>query len=128
MVKYLTNQRKTLLSYLSEHPDEQISAKQIASELESSGISLSAVYRNLSDLEAEEKVKRCQKAGTREVLYQYIAAESCAGCLHLSCSRCGKTIHMHTAQADALVKQVEEKEAFLIDKGNTVLCQSCQKK
>lgn len=32
MAKYLTRQRKRLLAYLSEHTDEQMTARQIAAE------------------------------------------------------------------------------------------------
>ena len=51
MAKYLTRQRKRLLEYLSEHTDEQMTARQIADALTADNISISAVYRNLSALE-----------------------------------------------------------------------------
>ena len=82
MLNYSTRQRKALLAYLSRHPDELLSARQIAAALEQEKISLSAVYRNLAQLEAEEKVRRSSKTGTREVYYQYLAAECCKGALH----------------------------------------------
>ena len=49
--KYMTKQRKALLSYLSSHADEKLSAKQLEEALCCEGISISAVYRNLSELE-----------------------------------------------------------------------------
>lgn len=55
MPKYSTQQRKALLHYLSEHPDEHLSTRQIAQALAAEKISLSAVYRNLAALEAEGK-------------------------------------------------------------------------
>lgn len=55
MSSYSTRQRKALLAYLSRHPDELLSARQIADALADEKISLSAVYRNLAQLEAEEK-------------------------------------------------------------------------
>ena len=58
MAKYLTRQRKRLLEYLSEHTDEQMSARQIADALAADEISVSAVYRNLSALEEEGLLKR----------------------------------------------------------------------
>ena len=58
MSRYSTKQRKSLLAYLSAHPDELLSTRQIADALQHEKISLSAVYRNLSELEAEEKVRR----------------------------------------------------------------------
>lgn len=65
MSSYSTQQRKALLAYLSRHPDELLSARQIADALADEKISLSAVYRNLAQLEAEEKVRRSSKSGTR---------------------------------------------------------------
>ena len=112
MTKYRTKQRQTLLAFLSCHPDEQLSAKQIAAPLKEEGVSMSAVYRNLSELEAEGKVKRYSKPGARDVFYQYIAP--CRGCLHLSCT---------------LVRQLAETEAFRLDLGNTILyglCKNCR--
>ena len=47
MARYLTRQRKQLLKYLSEHTDEQMTARQIADALTAESISISAVYRNL---------------------------------------------------------------------------------
>ena len=64
MSSYSTQQRKALLAYLSRHPDELLSARQIADALADEKISLSAVYRNLAQLEAEEKVRRSSKSGT----------------------------------------------------------------
>ena len=85
MARYLTRQRKQLLEYLSEHTDEQMTARQIADALTAESISISAVYRNLSALEEEGILKRSIRENTREVYYQYIAAEECKDSLHLSC-------------------------------------------
>ena len=74
MAKYVTKQRRQLLDYLSRHTDEQMTARQIADALTQENISLSAVYRNLSDLEADGLLKRSVREGTRDVFYQYIAA------------------------------------------------------
>ena len=91
MPKYMTKQRKTLLSYLSGHADEKLSARQIEADLKQEGISISAVYRNLSELEKEGKVRRVNQSGSREVFYQYTDSAHCKECLHLSCEKCGKT-------------------------------------
>lgn len=128
MPRYSTRQRKALLAYLSVHPDELLTSRQIADALQGEGISLSAVYRNLSDLEGEEKVRRCTKSGSREVFYQYMAAEQCQGALHMTCVRCGKTFHMKEGSAAALARQVARSEAFTLDLADTVLygtCRSC---
>ena len=51
MSKYSTKQRELLLLYLSEHVDEKISVKQIVEALKKEKISLSAIYRNLAEIE-----------------------------------------------------------------------------
>jgi len=129
MPKYMTKQRKLLTDYLSLHADESISAGQIADAL-SDRISKSAVYRNLSAMEAEGKVRRIVSGSSREIFYQYADAHACEGCLHLSCTKCGKTIHMQKQIADELVDSVALNDNFSIDKGETVIygvCAECGK-
>ena len=46
MSGYNTKQRRALLAFLGEHPDELLTAHQMADALAEKQISLSAVYRN----------------------------------------------------------------------------------
>lgn len=126
MPKYMTKQRKALIEYLSNHTDEQLSARQIASDLADQGISLSAVYRNLSKMKDEGLLKICPKSGSREAFYQYIASDECSDRLHLSCKICGKTFHMKKADAERLIDQIAKNENFKLDKKETVLCGICE--
>ena len=128
MPKYMTKQRKILTDYLSKHTDENLSAGQIAQAL-SEQISKSAVYRNLSDMEAEGKLHRVAGGGGREVIYRYSDEHKCFGYLHLSCKSCGKTVHMEKKIADELVTSVAASDHFSIDKSDTViygLCADCK--
>ena len=129
MPKYMTKQRKALLAFLEQHADEELSAKIIESELGGMGVSISAVYRNLSDLEKEGKVRRVSKSGSREVYYLYTDAHECRECLHLSCKKCGKTYHMNAECADKLINTLAQSDDFTIDKSETVLygvCKDCK--
>ena len=129
MAKYVTKQRRQLLEYLSRHTDEQMTARQIANALAADSISISAVYRNLSDLEADGLLKRSVREGTRDVFYQYIAAEECKDSLHLSCRVCGKSIHLGDAEAERLLHSTLESTGFQIDKSETILygvCADCR--
>ena len=54
MSGYNTKQRRALLAFLGEHPDELLTARQMADALAEKQISLSAVYRNLAQLEAQK--------------------------------------------------------------------------
>ena len=130
MAKYVTKQRRQLLDYLSRHTDEQMTARQIADALTQENISLSAVYRNLSDLEADGLLKRSVREGTRDVFYQYIATEECKDSLHLSCRVCGKSIHLDNAEAERLLDSTLKSTGFQIDKSETILygvCADCRK-
>ena len=130
MAKYVTKQRRQLLDYLSRHTDEQMTARQIADALTQENISLSAVYRNLSDLEADGLLKRSVREGTRDVFSQYIATEECKDSLHLSCRVCGKSIHLDNAEAERLLDSTLKSTGFQIDKSETILygvCADCRK-
>ncbi len=130
MIRYTTKQRRELLHYLALHADETLNARQIAQALAQKQISKSAVYRNLCALEQDGAVRRVAVAGQREVYYRYADADECRACLHLSCKQCGKTFHMHTAQADALIDRIASEEHFAVDRTETVLyglCDQCRK-
>ena len=130
MADYWTRQRKRLLAYLSEHRDEQVTARQIAQDLTGEEISISAVYRNLSALEERGFLKRSVRENTREIYYQYIAAEECKGRLHLSCLICGKSIHLGVSETEQLIQNTMNSTGFWIEKSETILygvCASCRK-
>lgn len=128
MKKYDTRQRDYLISFLNQHPDQLLSVRQIAQELCAQQISLSAVYRNLSQLEAEGLIRKSVKPGSREAYYQYVGAEDCHSHLHLSCTRCGKTFHMDAEHTAQLTRAKSELDGFDLDILKTVLygiCQNC---
>ncbi len=130
MPKYMTRQRKILLDFLLEHADEALSAASIIDALAGESISVSAIYRNLADLEREGKLKRSTKSGIQEAYYRYADAEKCRGHLHLSCVQCGKTFHMEQEDADRLADKLAETEGFALNRSDTVLyglCSECQK-
>ena len=110
---------------MGEHPDELLTARQMADALAEKQISLSAVYRNLARLEAEEKMRRSSKSGTREVYYQYLDAESCKGALHMHCVKCGRTFHMASGNAVLFAKHLAQSEQFTLDAADTVLYGTC---
>ena len=129
MAKYSTRQRDLLLSYLEAHADEQMSIQKIASDLEEQKVSSSAVYRNLFELEKENRVKRCIRDNSREVLYQYIDLPECRSSLHLMCRVCGRMFHLEPEQTNKLVEHVEKAQGFVIDKSETILygvCKDCR--
>ncbi len=130
MAKYVTKQRQLLLAYLEQHPDELLSAHQIADALAEEKISVSAIYRNFAELEAEGKVRRTSRHGERNLYFQYTDAEHCRENLHLSCQRCGKTYHLNPKLADVIAQGLANTEEFEINMANTVIygiCSACAK-
>lgn len=128
MPKYETKQRKALLSLLCDNADKPISAADMVKSIQ--GISLSAVYRNLTVLQYEGKVQRISVAGSKKVYYRYTGAKECEKHLHLSCSKCGKTFHMNVLDTHSLIDNVLTGSNFKVDSANTVLygvCGNCEK-
>ncbi|MBQ6056261.1 MAG: transcriptional repressor [Treponema sp.] len=126
---YSTEQRNILLTYLQTNPDTVFSAKQIAQSLADKNISRSAVYRNLAQLESEQKIKRVVKNGSHEAYYQFYDITACRNHIHLSCTKCGKIFHMEGNDADRLSQMLNGNEGFELNKSETViygLCKECK--
>lgn len=129
MTKYSTDQRKKILNFFSIHPHELFSAKQLFEVLDDRHISISTIYRNLSELEKSGQISRCNKSGTREAFFKFTDLDSCKECIHLSCKKCGKVFHMDKAATDDLIVKTAENEKFLIEQSDSVLygvCGNCQ--
>ena len=127
MSKYATEQRKLLMLFLQCNPDKRFSAREIADALSDAEISQSAVYRNLAFLEKEGKVSRSVREGKRESVYQFVAADACRSCLHLSCTKCGTICHMKAAEIESILPN----NGFTLDRQKTVLygvCHECAEK
>ena len=131
MPRYNTRQRALLTEYLRERPDQEFTAKEIAEALVPKGISVSAVYRNLADLEDEGLLKRRTLPGSREIRYRYLGDAHCAESLHLSCKVCGKTIHMSGQETEFFVRTILANDRFELDRHETVLygtCRQCRRR
>lgn len=126
LMTYNTEQRTVLLNFLNENPDKTFSAKEIAQALSSKNISKSSVYRNLAELESEQKIKRVTKAGSKESFYQFFDNSECKNHIHLSCTKCGKIFHLESEQTEWLVNQVEEADGFEISRSETTLYGTCK--
>ena len=128
MLKYFTEQRKLISDYLESRKDECITAQEIADAL-SLTVSKSAVYRNLAALEQEGKVVRVTLAGGRSFGYRYAGSHACAGKIHISCVRCGKTEHVSSRTATAFEQALATEDGFSLNKSECLLygiCKSCR--
>ena len=129
-MSYQTEQRKILLDFFSKNKDKIFSAEEISNKLKDSNISVSAVYRNLNSLEKSGKVRKSAKSGDTRAYYQYVDCDSCKGHLHMSCKKCGKTLHLNNADETLLINRVLQNSNFEINTNDTVLygvCKNCKK-
>ena len=137
MSKYQTEQKKKLLSYMSEHQNEQFSAEQLSEIMERAGENdagktpgKSTVYRLVSDMAAEGTLRRFPNGGGRGWLYQYHRMPDCSGHLHLKCEKCGALLHLECGMSDDLLRHIEEEHGFKVDNNATVLyglCAACRR-
>ncbi len=124
--KYETRQRQYLRDFLRAHVDEQLSVNEIYEALKDSGLSRSAIYRNLAALEKEGRIYKHSRAGSRQTLYRYSDEFVCGGALHMCCRKCGRTFHMAPEHADEIVKYVIKREHFVIDVEDTIVYGTCE--
>ena len=130
MQVYATKQRKALLDFLSAHADETLSAKDISLALSDKGISESAVYRNLISLEKDNAVQRLTVSGSKKIFYRYSMAKECMSHLHLSCVKCGKTMHVGEKLTNNFINRVIRESGFDIDVANSAIygiCRDCSR-
>ncbi|GEM_PF-84574 len=126
-MSYATEQRKLILDYFIGKTDESVTALEIAEAL-SSFVSKSAIYRNLALMEKEGEIVRVQKGKDRAVAYRYAASGKCAGKIHISCLRCGKTEHVSAEAAAPFERALKEKDGFSLSRGECLLygvCKDC---
>lgn len=128
MAKYMTEQRRKLIAFLQENPDRQLSAREIADHFGEDNISLSAVYRNLSALEEDNLITVVFREGVRDKYYRCLLSDECKCCIHLTCSKCGKSIHLNKSAANTLIAGTQKFDGFKIDTSKSVLygiCKNC---
>ncbi len=131
MVKYKTEQRKKLVELISRHNHHSFSAQDIFSEIGSKDISMSAIYRNLAELEDEGiicKVSDKKRAGT---LFQYVNPKSCRGIIHLKCEECDNTYHLTSYISKMIFDMAEDEFNFKTNNSSAFLygkCEECLKK
>ena len=128
----MTAQRKLLFRYFSEHPDVSVTARQLCDVLNNGdqvNIGLSSIYRNLAALTKAGFILQTISQDSKEAQYRYVSPETCGHRLHLTCLRCGKTVHMTQKLSDRLLTDILRVEDFAVDENQTTvygLCRDCR--
>lgn len=125
MKKYMTTQRRLLLSFLEEHPHQQYSVEELAEQLcHHQNISISSIYRNISQMAAEGLVQRFAVDHSRQFLYQYLGGGDCDSHIHLKCQHCGQIFHVDDALLAELLAALSGN--FEVDLRKTIVYGSCK--
>lgn len=127
MAEYNTEQKKLLLDFLEKNHDSAYTIEEIANELKSSGagVGKSTVYRLMTRLVEEKRVKRQLADGSRKAIYRIVLDEHCHNHLHLQCITCGKVLHLDEKISDKLLDTVKRLNDFSVSEEDTVLMGKC---
>lgn len=127
MKDYHTEQRNLLRGCFEAHPHQYFSARELADLLEGS-VSLSAVYRNLSAMEAAGQIGAEVTSGETTRRYRLASHPVCAHHVHFSCTKCGCLSHLSETETKKIWRLLAA-SGLRLDVGKTVLnglCAACQ--
>lgn len=130
-MSYKTKQRDVILKFFEKNHDKNFTVTEIFENVKNENISLSAIYRNLAELEKAGKVRKLSKNGSTSAYYQFIGCEKCSGHVHLSCIDCGKTVHLSSADSNFISSNVLKNSHFDPDASGAVIfgmCSACSRK
>ena len=129
MSEYNTEQKRALLELLKKNCDRAYSIDSIVDMLNdslgSSAPGKSTVYRLMTKLVKDGRVKRFVKGQTRGFVYQIIKNDHCHYHLHLKCTECGRLLHLDEKTSDELLEKVARVQNFAVSEDDTVLFGRC---
>ncbi len=129
MAEYKTEQKKILLDFLRTNSENSYTIEEIIAELsksESESVpAKSTVYRLMTKLVEEKKVRRQAGDSGRRFVYRIIADDHCRYHLHLQCTKCGKVLHLDEKLSDTLLESVKVANNFAVSEEDTVLMGKC---
>ncbi len=123
--KYKTKQRDEILHFFEENMGECFSVRDVISCVSAGE---ATVFRTVSSLTEQGKLKRYTGARGECAYYQYNACPCEDSHIHLKCEDCGRIIHMDCDFMNEIVSHFKLDHSFLIDSARTVIygkCESC---
>ncbi len=125
--KYQTEQRKRMLVLFENSNHHSLSAQEIAEMLKDENVSMSAIYRNLADMEKSGLICKVSEKNRAGALYQYVNPHSCRGIIHLKCESCDQTYHLDKCVSDMIFAMAENNFSFHLSSSMPILFGQCQK-
>lgn len=125
MNKYKTEQRKKILDFFQGNYHQSLSAQDIYESLRNDDVSMSAIYRNLTDMEIDGLICKVSEIGKNGVYYQYIHPNKCVGSIHLKCKNCNMTMHLNQHIAQMMINYAKDEHGFSINQIGSFLYGTC---
>lgn len=127
MSKYQTEQRKKLITLFENSPHQTLSAQDIAATLCDQGISVSAIYRNLSEMVEDGILCKVSEKNRSGSLYQYMDPHHCAGIIHFKCDSCDATYHLDRHISQMIMNIAQDNFSFETNGTAAFLYGKCSK-
>lgn len=129
---YKTQGKNKLEAFLSSHPDTHFTVEEICVAVNGDIRAKSSIYRNLSGLVADGKVRKFKDEGYSHSVYQYLGEErECRNHFHLKCVECGHLEHLECFMGRQMCEHIKEHHGFFVDSGRSILygvCAECASK
>ena len=104
--RYKTKQKDQLTAYLRDRSGVHVTAAEIHNDFQNRGVALgmATIYRHLDQLVADGLVRKYIIGATGSACYEYVGerADDMVDCFHCKCEKCGKLIHLHCDELDAI--------------------------
>ncbi len=125
--QYNTKNRELLLRYLRDHAGQHVTVQDICDHFRGQ-MGTTTVYRQLERMVEEGGVNRYQPDGSGAAYFEYVDHDHCGetACFHCKCRKCGKLIHLHCAEMEAVQNHIMAHHGFRLDNVKTVLYGVCE--
>lgn len=126
---YNTKQKQFILKLLSDNSEKQYTCDDIEDALRNKGtpVGKSTVYRYLTKLQSEGKVRKFNEDG-KVSFYRFVENEDeCNHHIHLKCVSCGDFIHLSCDFMNEINSHLIKDHKFSLDNSKTVLYGTCEK-
>ena len=130
-MNYETKNKKLIIELLKEKADSHLTIDEISTLLKEKGnkIPTASLYRIIDSFAKENIIRKYVVDNNSPSCYQYCGEDDLHNHFHLLCSKCGKLIHLECDEVEELVKHIEKKHNFKVDKSKINLyglCSSCK--
>lgn len=127
---YNTDGKRALCDFLAQNPDRQFTTEELCLALHGNTEKKSSVYRHLSQLCADNTLRKFRNDAHSSALYQYVGRGcDCGTHFHAKCLQCGAIHHLACHDSVTFAAHLNEEHGFLVDCGQSILyglCAECR--